>query len=302
VQAVESLEAFYKRKFDWIPEHIQNAIGHFNVFRLDPYVGQNAQPVPYKRRDFYKVTLVLGGGRLHYADKVIDVPPNALTFTSPQIPYKWENTQNARSGYFCIFNGDFFKGFGSLDKYAVYQPQGDRVFELSDAEVAHVSGVFERMLAEIGSEYAHKYDLLRNQVFELLHFAMKKHPVLSRPEGRSTASQRISALFMELVERQFPIDEDHRSVRLRTPSDFAKQLNVHVNHLNRAIRETTGKTTSGLIAQRLLQEARILLRHSHWSIAEVAYALGFKEPTHFSNFFKKGTGVSPSGFRRHDDA
>lgn len=299
---MESLEAFYKRKFDWIPEDIQNALGHFNVFRLDPYVGQNAQPVPYKRRDFYKVTLVIGGGRLHYADRVIDVPANALTFTSPQIPYKWENTQDARSGYFCIFNRDFFKGFGNLDKYAVYQPQGDRVFELSDAEVSHVSAIFERMLGEIGSEYPHKYDLLRNLVFELLHFAMKKHPVMSRPESKAPAAQRISTLFMELLERQFPIDEDHRSLRLRTPSEFAQQLNVHVNHLNRAIRETSGKTTSGLISERLLQEARILLRHSHWSIGEVAYALGFKEPTHFSNFFKKYTGLSPSGYRRQDDA
>ncbi len=297
---MESLEAFYKRKFDWIPEDIQNALGHFNVFRLDPYVGQNAQPVPYKRRDFYKVTLVLGGGRIHYADKVIDVPPNALTFTSPQIPYKWEHTRNARSGYFCIFNRSFFEGFGNLDKYAVYQPQGDRVFELSEAEVSHVSSVFEKMLREIGSEYPHKYDLLRNQVFELLHFAMKKHPVLSRPESRAPASLRISTLFMELLERQFPIDEDHRNLRLRTPSEFSKQLNVHVNHLNRAIRETTGKTTTGFISERLLQEARILLRHSTWGIAEVAYALGFREPAHFSNFFKKNTGLSPSVFRRQE--
>lgn len=299
---MESLEAFYKRKFDWIPEDIQNALGHFNVFRLDPYVGQNAQPVPYKRRDFYKVTLVLGGGRLHYADRVIDVPPNALTFTSPQIPYKWEHTQNARSGYFCIFNRNFFEGFGTLDKYAVYQPQGDRVFELTEAEVGHVSSIFEKMLGEIGSEYPHKYDLLRNHVFELLHFAMKRHPVVSRPESRAPAARRISTLFMELLERQFPIDEDHRSLRLRTPSEFSRQLNVHVNHLNRAIRETTGKTTTEFISERLLQEARILLRHSTWGIAEVAYALGFREPAHFSNFFKKNTGLSPSGFRRQDAA
>jgi AraC-like DNA-binding protein len=45
-------------------------------------------------------------------------------------------------------------------------------------------------------------------------------------------------------------------------------------------------------------EALIWLRHSNWDIAEVAYALAFKEPTHFSNFFKKNTGLSPSGFRR----
>ena len=62
------------------------------------------------------------------------------------------------------------------------------------------------------------------------------------------ASQRISTLFVELLERQFPIDENHTEIHLRSPSDFAHQLNVHVNHLNRAVKKTIGKTT--VLAQR----------------------------------------------------
>ena len=46
---VETIEEIYKRKFDWMPENIRNEIGHFNVFKLDAFVGSNAQPVPYKR-------------------------------------------------------------------------------------------------------------------------------------------------------------------------------------------------------------------------------------------------------------
>jgi AraC-like DNA-binding protein len=75
------------------------------------------------------------------------------------------------------------------------------------------------------------------------------------------------------------------------------QLNIHVNHLNRAVKEITEKTTSQLIAERLLQEAKILLKHSTWSVSEIAYALGFSEVTHFNNFFKKHVEVSPLKFR-----
>jgi hypothetical protein len=50
---VETIEQFYKRKFDWVPDNLKNEIGHFNVFRLDPYVGVNAKSVPYSRRDFF---------------------------------------------------------------------------------------------------------------------------------------------------------------------------------------------------------------------------------------------------------
>jgi AraC-like DNA-binding protein len=76
-----------------------------------------------------------------------------------------------------------------------------------------------------------------------------------------------------------------------------RQLNVHVNHLNRAIKETTEKTTSQIIAERILRESKILLKHSAWNVSEIAYALGFTEVTHFNNFFKKHVQLSPLKFR-----
>ncbi|WP_157603456.1 helix-turn-helix domain-containing protein [Spirosoma telluris] len=90
----------------------------------------------------------------------------------------------------------------------------------------------------------------------------------------------------------FPLDDTHQQVKFRSASDFANQLNIHVNHLNRAVKETTQKTTSQLIAERVLQESKTLLQRSTWSVANVAYALGFAEVTHFNNFFKKHTQLS----------
>ena len=80
-------------------------------------------------------------------------------------------------------------------------------------------------------------------------------------------------------------------------SDYASQLNIHVNHLNRAVKETTEKTTSQLIAERFIQEAKILLKHSNWNVSEIAWALGFTEVSHFNNFFKKHARLSPLKFR-----
>jgi len=107
----------------------------------------------------------------------------------------------------------------------------------------------------------------------------------------------LSSLFLELLERQFPIDENHQSLQFRSASDFVLQLNIHVNHLNRAVKETTEKTTSQIIAERVLREAKILLKHSPWNVSEIAYELGFNETTHFNNFFKKHAQLSPLKFR-----
>ena len=66
---VETIEEFYKKKFDWIPDNLRNEIGHFNIFKLPPYVEGQPPSIPYKRRDFYKVMLVMGNSQVHYADK-----------------------------------------------------------------------------------------------------------------------------------------------------------------------------------------------------------------------------------------
>ncbi|MEJ7664064.1 MAG: helix-turn-helix domain-containing protein [Hymenobacter sp.] len=105
------------------------------------------------------------------------------------------------------------------------------------------------------------------------------------------------ALFLELLERQFPLDSPARPLRLRTASDYAACLSVHVNYLNRTVRTLTGKPTTAHIAERILGEAKVLLRHTTWPVADIAHGLGFAYPTYFNNFFKQHTGLTPTALR-----
>lgn len=152
------------------------------------------------------------------------------------------------------------------------------------------------MHTEISSDYAFKYDLLRNYTLELIHYGQKLKPIVAASNGVN-ASSRILGLFIELLERQFPIENTNQVLQLRTASDFADTLRIHVNHLNKVLKETTGRTTTEIIASRINQEAKILLKQTTWNVSEIAYSLGFEEVAHFSNFFKKHTKVSPAAFR-----
>ncbi|MNE19454.1 HTH-type transcriptional regulator ChbR [compost metagenome] len=102
---------------------------------------------------------------------------------------------------------------------------------------------------------------------------------------------------MEMLERQFPIDSSEQSLALKKPSDFAEKLDIHVNHLNRSIKEVTGRSTTEIISSRLANEAKALLRHTDNSVAEIAYTLGFEHPSNFNSFFKKQTQLTPKSFR-----
>lgn len=120
----------------------------------------------------------------------------------------------------------------------------------------------------------------------------KSNPIIS------LAAKRINSEFMVLLDRQFPIHDFRTTLKLKSPSDFANKLNIHVNHLNKMVKGINQKTTSSLIRERILAESKRLLEQSLWNVSEIAYSLGFTEVTHFNNFFKKQTNMNPSQFRK----
>ena len=293
-----NLEDFYTKNLNWIPENLKTEIGHFNVFRTDEFASPNPKPMPYNRKDYYKISLIIGRSKVHYADKIVEIKKQGLLFANPQIPYNWEQVDDQLTGYFCVFTESFFNQYGDLTKYPVFQPNGNPIFDLSLDNCTDLSKIFERMFTEINSEYEFKYDVLRSLIFELIHSILKLRPANPIINHQSNASERITSLFLELLERQFPIENVSQQIRIRTASEFASHLSIHVNHLNRALKEITNKSTSSIIAERLLREAKILLYHTNWNISEISTCLGFEENSHFSNFFKKRTQYSPFRFRK----
>jgi AraC family transcriptional regulator, transcriptional activator of pobA len=296
-----SLHDFYRDTATLIPENINKEIGHFNVFRIDELIARmrEAKEMPYNRRAYYKISLILGKNRAEYADKVIDIDKRALLFATPRIPYNYVPQDEKQSGHFCIFTPDFLvpnKSGIVLDDLPLFRPGGYPIFQLTLDDAKELTGIFTKMHREISSNYAYKYDLIRNYVLELIHFGQKLQPATTLYTAHN-ASARVSSLFIELLERQFPIESPQQRLTLRTAKDFADRLSVHVNHLNKVLKENTGKTTTVLIGNRVAQEAKILLKQTSWNISEIAYSLGFEEVAHFSNFFKKQTTLAPLTFR-----
>lgn len=296
--ATETIEDFYRQKFNYLPDNLGQEIGHFNVFSLEDCYAPGAKPIVYTRRDFYKISLVRGRNVVHYADKSIEVDGTTLIFFNPNVPYTFEHISEDKTGSFCIFKEAFFTDAlrANVHELPMFALTAKPTYNLNKEQDEYASQIFRKMLDEINSDYRFKYDLLRNYVTELMHFALKLQPqetIYQHPDANS----RITSIFTELLERQFPIETPSQRFNLRSAKDFADKLSVHVNHLNRAIRQTTGKTTTDHIFERLTSEAKALLRHTNWNVSEISYCLGFEEPAHFNNFFKKQTSSTPSSFR-----
>jgi AraC family transcriptional regulator, transcriptional activator of pobA len=83
-------------------------------------------------------------------------------------------------------------------------------------------------------------------------------------------------------------------------SDYANQLNITTIHLNRICQNVVGKTASEVLQEYIVYEAKKYLKHTSYSISEIAYRLNFEYPSYFTRLFKKHTGLSPKGFREED--
>ena len=280
---------------------MQREVGHFNLFHLADLMPtyRTRPPMTFDRRAFYKISLICGRSRIEYADQVVEVAGKALWFVTHRVPYRWRPHDLDQTGYFCVFTDEFVqagRGGLALEELAVFQPGGCPVLHLTDEEYARTELLFSKMSLEIKSDYPYKYDLLRAHLTELVHLGQKRQPAPAAAPTHSAAT-RLATRFAELLERQFPLEVPQQRLRLRTAADYADHLAVHVNHLNRVLKETAGHTTTELIAGRLAQEAKLLLKHTNWAVAEIADCLGFTDTAHFCHFFKRRTGLPPGNFR-----
>lgn len=268
----------------------------FKAFQIED---DGAETRIYSRKEFYKICLTTGKSRIHYSDKTYEQEGTILFFGNPHIPYSWETISTTYVGYTILFSEEFFKNSErseSLQQSSFFKIGGTPVLKITEEQRGFLNTIFQKMIIEQKSEYVFKDELIRNYISLIIHESLKMEPSENFEQNKNAAS-RLSSVFLELLERQFPIETTSNPLQLRTAQHYSQHLNVHINYLNRAVKEVTGKSTTTHITERIITEAKALLQHTDWSISEVAYALGFEYPTYFNNFFKKITGTNPTSFR-----
>jgi len=252
------------------------------------------------RRDFYKLVLATGQMTIGYGQQTTHLDDTFLLFVNPLVPHSVVHHSAANSGYACLFTEAFrtsWKHTETLQPSPLFRVGDPPIIRLTSEQAAFMAGLFQKMLSAQHDDYPHKDELVKHCLSLLLHEALRIQPPAAEGKQRN-AAERVTQLFMELLERQFPLESPEQLLPLRTAQDFASRLAVHVNYLNRCVKEATGKPTSVHIAERIVAEAQALLRHTRWSVADIAGSLGFAYPTYFNNYFKRVTGLAPASFRR----
>lgn len=106
-------------------------------------------------------------------------------------------------------------------------------------------------------------------------------------------SHQLFVQFRRLVEEEY--------THLHTVQEYADRLNVAVRTLNKCVNECSHKSPLAFINDRIILEAKRMVRYSNMLIKEIAYELGYDDPSYFVKLFKRYTGHLPSDFREMDN-
>jgi AraC family transcriptional regulator, transcriptional activator of pobA len=255
------------------------------------------------RLEFYMIFIMTRGeGVYTFGPKEYYVRENTLCFVGPDLVRSWRAQVEDQQGFFVNFSETFFShGYENkhlLHDLPFFQVDGHPVLSLTEKQLQNYLTLFQWMKEEHDNRTESSSAVLRSHLHLLLHKAnaeFKKEQTLRH--GGNGAGLRLVKAFKALYMRHFHVLGQGRSIMLKKVAEYADELGVSQNHLNDTIKLITGRSAGQLIRYHLANHATMCLMHADKSISEIAFALGFEDPSYFARFYKGQTGKSPSEFR-----
>lgn len=246
--------------------------------------------------NFYEIVWFKEGDGVHYVDfNEYPVTPGAIFFISPGQVHTFDRLHN-QHGYVMKICEDLLNSLSGEDiaylKYNVFNADTVPYYHISEADAAKLDLIVQALSDEShqGGSIGHK-DYLRSLVRMLIIRIErsnddKEHQMLNITK----TSHKTFLAFRQLVE------ENYRT--LHTVKDYAQQLLVSTKTLTNYVAECSPRSPLEIINNRIIVEAKRQLRYSDLMVKEIAYGLGFDDPSYFVKFFKRQTGLLPADFRK----
>lgn len=242
---------------------------------------------------FYEIFLLTHGrGTLILDGESYRLGRDRIFFTSPGQPRQWRSRDF--DGWCLFFTADFVEEFLRDPHFLFSLPyfhrqSGRLLIALTRAEAKTIETRLKSMQREIRRLRHDSPHALRAALYETLIQLARTYTGKAGAPGPENATA---------VRLRLLIERDYRE--RHQPAEYARKLRITVGHLNYLAKRHLGRTAGVLIRERLTIEAKRQLRHTDAAVAEVGYALGFKDPAYFARFFRRATGASPTEFRDGD--
>ncbi|MFK8102151.1 MAG: helix-turn-helix domain-containing protein [Saprospiraceae bacterium] len=245
--------------------------------------------------DFHEILFVTQGeGVFRLDNERMNFSAGTVLLLPPNKWRQWETINGKLDGYFLIFEEDFISSFFNDQLFLYrfhffYNNSTPSYLHLATDKLLDFFKNLENINQELQRLSADSEHLLRATLYLLLININRLYSNQFNINGQFFGSN-LTLRFRKLLEKEIRIHND--------VSFYADKLKTSKSNLNKTLKESLGKSTSTLIKERLLVEAKRELLFSKLSIAEIGYQLNFSEPSNFNRFFKNAVGIPPKEFRQ----
>jgi AraC-like DNA-binding protein len=274
----------------------------FSILSVPDIHNQIPFKSPTLRADYFSFILTVEGSGVYYLDdNKFPFHSRSIYFTNPGHTKSYE-LQHSKEAFIIMMTENFLREYVHQDVYDEFPYLLAEIVppkSLSTGLFSEFETLYKQIKSEFDKPSHFRYKVIGNLVGILLLKLKENYWLDYNPIIEGNRSSQIVKSFKQLLEKEFKdiISNSMESRRLQV-RDFAEKLHLHPNYLNSVIRSKTGKTINDWISERTLNTAKYLLLNTSLSAKEIAYKLGFSEPTHFSRFFKKHQNTTPTKFRK----
>ena len=244
---------------------------------------------PHRHNELTQLFLVLEGrGRARLDSVWYDVAPPCLLLVPARVVHEFE-WDNASAGFVLSISSGLISSLTQDMKPVATALQSSRVVDVSESRE-----FMKELFAEIHNDCVDQRpmrDASLESLVRVLAIWLTRNADAQSPAAMSTDRARMHfARFTHAVNKHH---KSHWSV-----AEYANTLGITPSHLNTVCRRLADKSALDVVHARLILAARRQLVYTEKNIAGIAYHLGFSDPSYFTRFFRRATGLTPAAFRR----
>ena len=288
-------------------DSVQTYNDYFGVETRHPLVsvvdGREAKPLRFGRK-LYNVYAVLlkdaDCGSLKYGRSMYDYQRGTMLFIAPGQVMGSEDDGKLHQpeGWALCFHPEFLRKTplaGLIKEYSYFSYNANEALHLSEQERRTVVDCLTKIKDELQySVDKHSKALIADNIKLLLDYCERFYDrqFITRENLNSDILARFETLLDAYFHSGKPATEG-----LPTVQYCADKLCLSPNYLSDLLKKETGESALKHIQQKTLEMAKERVFNTRKSVSEIAYELGFQYPQHFSRWFKKQVGITPSEYR-----
>jgi AraC family transcriptional regulator, transcriptional activator of pobA len=246
------------------------------------------------KTNFYEIIFITNGYNV-VTDNLNEFQQqqNQIRFIAPGKITSVKELSTDIKGFYLLFDQSFIDSFSGisnlLNSFRFFDLDALSIFNLTVHQAIFFNIIFEKINQDFNTNYETNRSIICQYLISVLKECGLEYEKISIETKKLTSAERITQEFTRLVNKYY--------LSKRTLTEYAELLNITTKHLTKCVKQASGETPTDFIQKMLILEAKVLLKETSQSVAEIAYQLSFDDAAYFNRFFKLHTGVAPASFR-----